>query len=112
MSSGTSFDDDSLSLEAMERIDRICTRFEQAWQAGERPELEPCLEEMAQAERNTLLRELLRLDLWYRRQAGEHLNTAEYRRRFQGYESAISAAFQREETSAADSARAEGTSRP
>src|SRR5262249_47304043 len=72
----------SLSLSAEHRIDAVCARFEAACKAGERPCLEDHLGQVEAAERHALLRELLRLELFYRVRAGETPNLDEYRLRF------------------------------
>ena len=56
-----------LSEEAVWRLEEACCRFEEAWQAGRRPHLEDFLAGRDGPERMALLRELLRLDLHYRR---------------------------------------------
>ena len=45
-------------------IDRICTRFEQAWLAGGRPRIEDFLAEVGDSAREGLLKELLLLEIW------------------------------------------------
>jgi len=72
----------SLSLTALERMERICTRFEDAWKAGQQPKLEAYLGNSPEPERSALLRELLVLDLSYRRRRGEQPSPHEYLRRF------------------------------
>jgi len=62
---------DELPLAAKERIDRICVAFEDAWKAGHRPRPEEYVEECWEAERSLLLRELQRLESYYRRAEGE-----------------------------------------
>jgi tRNA A-37 threonylcarbamoyl transferase component Bud32 len=59
-------------------IDQVCNRFEEAWQAGPRPQLADYLSEMAEPARSALLRELILLDVDYRRLAGEDPKPAEY----------------------------------
>jgi serine/threonine protein kinase/formylglycine-generating enzyme required for sulfatase activity len=63
-------------------MEGICDRFEDAWQAGQRPQIEDYLGEVPERERPRLWRELLRLELAYRRQAGETLAVDDYVRRF------------------------------
>jgi tetratricopeptide (TPR) repeat protein/Leucine-rich repeat (LRR) protein/tRNA A-37 threonylcarbamoyl transferase component Bud32 len=74
--------DGPLSASALGRIDEACDRFEDAWQAGERPRLEEYLEGAEGPEREARLRGLLRLELLYRRQRGEAPTQQEYRQRF------------------------------
>jgi tetratricopeptide (TPR) repeat protein len=64
------------------RINEVCNRFELAWQAGPRPRLEDFLSDTPEPERSVLLRELIALDLDYRRRAGEKPTAEEYRERF------------------------------
>ena len=61
------------------RDDRICDQFEAAWKAGTRPKIDDFLAEISPAEWPDLLRELLILDLHYRRQLGENPTLEEYR---------------------------------
>jgi tetratricopeptide (TPR) repeat protein len=64
------------------RGDEACDRFEAAWKAGQRPRLEDHLAAVPEAERPTLLRELLLLEIDYRRLAGEQPNVDELLARF------------------------------
>jgi serine/threonine-protein kinase len=64
------------------RIDQICNRFEDAWAAGQRPHLEDYLEAVPPPERTDLLRELVLLEVYYRRQNGEGPQAEEYHSRF------------------------------
>ena len=65
-----------------ERIDCVCERFEDAWQSGKRPRLEDYLIEVDELERAHLLRELIALDIDYRRQLGEKPVASDYQDRF------------------------------
>src|SRR5262249_48851925 len=85
--------DDSLSLSTEEHIDAVCRRFEAAWKAGERPRLEDYLAGTAEPQSEVLLRELLRLELEYRRRAGEQPATADYCLRLSGHEGLLEALF-------------------
>jgi serine/threonine-protein kinase len=78
-----------LSEEAVWRLEAACCRFEQAWQAGGRPSPGEFLEGADGAERRALLRELLRLDVFYRRQAGEEPSLEDYRARLPNDESVL-----------------------
>jgi serine/threonine protein kinase/WD40 repeat protein len=73
---------ESLPLAGEARIDEICDRFEQAWKAGSRPRIEDYLGDCAEPERSVLLRELIALEIDYRRRAGEQPQAEEYRARF------------------------------
>ncbi len=71
-----------LSEEAVWRLEETCCRFEQAWQSGQQLRLEDFLGGTEGAERLAVLRELLRLDVHYRRQAGEAPSAQDYATRF------------------------------
>src|SRR5262249_30299810 len=57
---------DSLPLSADMRIDEVCARFEAAWLTGQAPRIEDFLGDVEAAERDALLRELLRVELDWR----------------------------------------------
>ena len=63
------------------RLDQVCNRFEAAWRTGE-PRIEDFLDGWSGAERLRLLRELVLLDLHYRRQRGEQCQPGDYCQRF------------------------------
>jgi serine/threonine protein kinase/formylglycine-generating enzyme required for sulfatase activity len=50
-----------------DRIDAVCDGFEQAWAAGQPPDLAPFLTQVDDGQRGSLLRELILLDVDYRR---------------------------------------------
>jgi serine/threonine-protein kinase len=64
------------------QVDAVCLRFEAAWQAGQRPDLEAYLADAQEPLRSALLRELIALDIEYRRRAGESPSLEDYRDRF------------------------------
>jgi serine/threonine-protein kinase len=70
------------SVSVQQRVDAAWLRFEDAWKAGQFPRLEDFLDEALPAERALLLRELLRLELDYRRRRGDQPGAEEYKRRF------------------------------
>ena len=76
-----------------DRVDEGCDRFEAAWVAGVRPRIEDYLPETAGPERESYLRELLILELAYRRRNGEHPICGEYASRFPEYRTAVAALF-------------------
>jgi serine/threonine-protein kinase len=84
MTDAAALPEESLPLECDLRIDAACQAFEAAWQVavrgGPRPGIEDYLAGVAATERWPLLRELLKVELHYRR--GEHPSAEEYRRRF------------------------------
>jgi WD40 repeat protein/tRNA A-37 threonylcarbamoyl transferase component Bud32 len=74
-------------------VERICTQFEESWVAGGRPVIEERLAEVPVQARGVLLAELLRLELAYRRRAGEQPQVADYRRRFPDDAGLVEAVF-------------------
>src|SRR5262249_21148666 len=70
----------ALPLSLARRVEGICDRFEDAWQSGARPGIENFLGDVAELDRPALLRELVLLDLYYRRRAGEEPSPDDYRR--------------------------------
>lgn len=63
--------EESLSLDAIQRIDAICLRFEQAWKSGNPPTLAAYLEEGDAAFRGALEEQLLALEAYYRGRSPE-----------------------------------------
>ena len=86
-------DDPSLPLSQLERVVATCDRFEAAWRAGQRPRVEDYLGDLPDPERPALLRELLAMELEWRRRCGEQPTPREYRARLPGYSDLINAAF-------------------
>jgi WD40 repeat protein/serine/threonine protein kinase len=80
-----------LSLSQARHIDQICNRFELAWQAGQRLPIEDYLDDIVEPERTALLRELVGLEMSYRRRAGEQPRLEEYQARFPDLSQALSA---------------------
>jgi hypothetical protein len=70
-----------LSLE--QRVNDLCNRFEDAWNAGQRPRIEEFLEGLPESGRSRLFRELLSLELAYRRQQGESPTPEDFCQRLQ-----------------------------
>jgi eukaryotic-like serine/threonine-protein kinase len=73
---------EGLPKKALGRLEQVCCRFEEAWQAGGRPRLEDFVAGPEGDERLALLHELLRLEVHYGRRAGECPSAAEYQARF------------------------------
>ena len=69
---------DELSEAAVWRLEEVCSRFEEAWMTGRRPRVKEALAGTAGPERTALLRELVRLEVYYRRAAGEVPTAEEY----------------------------------
>ncbi len=74
--------DESLPLATLERIDGVCLEFEAAWKRDAKPRIEHYLGATQGVERRELLRELLLLDVDYRRRGGENPTVADYQKRF------------------------------
>jgi tetratricopeptide (TPR) repeat protein len=68
-------------VSALEQLELLIERFEQAWQAGTRPALEDYLADTP-LDRGVLLRELVHTDLEYRLRAGDAVRVEEYLERF------------------------------
>jgi serine/threonine protein kinase len=86
MSDPASRSESPLSLNL--RINEACDRFELAWQAGQRPRIEEYLGDTCEPERSALVRELIALDIDYRRQVGEQPRAEDYHERFPSLEQA------------------------
>jgi len=64
------------------RFDQVCSRFETAWRAGQRPRIEDYLADGPATEGATLLQELILLDVYHRQRRGETPRPEEYGPRF------------------------------
>ena len=90
---------EALPVDAAQRIDRICDRFETAWKEGQRPEVEAFIEGASEPDRTVLLCELIALDLSYRRQSKSDEPTYdEYVRRFPAHCNALRLVFASDKT--------------
>ena len=76
-----------------ELVDELCLFFEDAWLRGRQPNIEPLIRGVAGSVRAELLRELLAVDLTYRRRHGQNPNPEEYIRRFPEFAEAVRQAF-------------------
>jgi tetratricopeptide (TPR) repeat protein len=76
-------------------VDQVCDRFEAGWRAGSRPRIEASLSDADPPLRDRLLRELLMIELCWRKRGRESPEPAEYLDRFPHREDipAIVAAF-------------------
>jgi serine/threonine protein kinase len=77
-------------------IDAVALRFERAWKAGPRPQIEAFLAEAPEPQRAPLLTELLLVERELRLAAGELPTAKEYRGRFPEYDAPVTAAFDRD----------------
>jgi len=81
-------------LSRLDRVDRACDRFEDAWAAGgDRPSIEAGLAQAPAADRPALFPRLLALELDLRRAADDAPVAAPYLARFPGQAEVIAAAF-------------------
>jgi serine/threonine protein kinase len=86
-------DDRMLSPDELERVDRACDLFEQAWQSDQRPEFKSYMESLDTPAGKVMLRELLRVELAYRVQRGEQPAAEEYKALSPDHADLIGAAF-------------------
>jgi WD40 repeat protein len=103
--------EESLPLDLELRIEALCGPFEAAWKdaanGGTRPRIEDYLAAAAEAERGPLFRELLKVELHYRR--GEAPAPDEYRQRFPGHERLLGRLFEEQAEGEVPSRRGEDT---
>jgi WD40 repeat protein/tRNA A-37 threonylcarbamoyl transferase component Bud32 len=64
------------------RVDRACNHFEAAWNGEAQPRAEDFLGDEPEPGRSALLRELVLLEMYYRRARGEDCRSEEYQARF------------------------------
>ncbi len=76
-----------------ERVDEVCDCFEAAWKLGQRPHLEDYLGDAPEPMRLILLRELVVVEIQYRRWCGELVALPEYQRRFPHHAEMLGALF-------------------
>ena len=69
-------------LSVAEQVDKVCDRFEAAWTAGQRPGIEDYLGTTPEPQCAVLLRELVLMDVYYRRLAKETPQVDDYLPRF------------------------------
>jgi hypothetical protein len=82
MTTSLQSDFENLSLDLARQVEQQCQRFETAWKANERPRIEVFVADVPEAGRAVLLRELIVLDVLYRRNAGEPCRSEYYQERF------------------------------
>src|SRR5205085_9782341 len=66
------------TLDILEQVDRSASEFEHAWQQGDRPRIADYLAAQTDVVRGKLLRELVMVDLSYRRKQGEDAKLEDY----------------------------------
>src|SRR5262249_32131995 len=65
-------------------VERVCQRFTDAWESGQRPRVEDYLSEFSAATRAEVLQRLIHIDVSFRRRQGEDPNQEEYEKLFAG----------------------------
>ncbi len=98
--------DPELPLSAARQLDEICCRFDVDLQAGKAPRIEAFLDGAVGVERRALLRELLAMELQYRRQRREPAARDLYQARFPHERDVVEFVFREADSAAAGSASA------
>ncbi len=93
MSIRSTGDFDKLSVEAAQRVDRICDAFETGLRSGEQPRIEDLLEHVDSDTSVVLLQELLSIEWDYRINGGRTPSVAEYRERFSQHATIVEALY-------------------
>jgi hypothetical protein len=86
------------------RIDDACNQFERAWRGPSRPRIEDFVGEAQEPDRSALIRELILLDLEYRRRNGETPTPNEYQAIFLTQVDLIASVFAEQSPSDAEQA--------
>jgi eukaryotic-like serine/threonine-protein kinase len=68
----------ALSLDTARHVDRLCDAFEAAWIAGPQPKIDDHLLGTTEELRRQLVRELIQIDLFYRRGRGDSPQASDY----------------------------------
>ena len=84
---------DRLPIEVLERIDRTCCQFEATWKNGTPPNLLSYVNAAEGIERDTLLFELVVLDIDYRRRSGANPSLPDYLAQFPDARELVEKAF-------------------
>jgi WD40 repeat protein len=84
------------------QMNRLCDQFEAAWKAGTRPRIEEFMGKASVSGRETLLRDLVSLDVYYRRLGGGAPSVGDYEARFAGQRTLVVQAFNAAATAGSD----------
>ena len=84
---------ESLSINILLKIEDICVRFESAWKAGQRPNIEDLLSEVPDEGHGRLFQNLLGLELALRGTDSDVLTQDECLRRFPGHAAMVKAEY-------------------
>ncbi len=98
MNPRATLDDPNLSVSELLRIDEACDRFEADWRDGRVPNLAAYLSEAPEEVRAPLFRNLLSLELEYRRRAGQRPEPRWYHERFPDHVEGVDVAFRAKDT--------------
>ena len=82
------------ALVSLQQIDAVCDRFEIAWRSGQRPDIAEFLTQVPANVRARLFRDLLSLDLEYRRRLGEQPDAVSYYKQFPEFAVQLAPRFQ------------------
>ena len=82
------------ALVELQQIDAVCDRFEKAWLSEQRPDLAEFVVAVPARLKAFLFRDLLSLELDYRRQRGELPDCTSYCKRFPEFDGVVAAAFE------------------
>src|SRR5262245_16531385 len=82
-----------IPLAELRLLDAICSRFEASCRRGDAPRVEDFLNEMDGPARDKLAREILHLEVEYRRQRGELPTRVEYAERFPEFRAITASLF-------------------
>ncbi len=81
------------SQSPLDEIEAICDQFKVAWDDGQQPRIEECLQRISEAQRGRLLQELLLVEVELRFKDQEQPTRDEYNSRFPACEEQVEAAF-------------------
>jgi tRNA A-37 threonylcarbamoyl transferase component Bud32 len=87
-------DDEPSSLIDARLIDHQCDRFEAAWRARQHPAIEAFLADVPSVARLAALRELMAVEVEYRRREGETPSPDDYETRFEDASEVVASVFQ------------------
>jgi WD40 repeat protein len=112
MSRGEAGGPGPLPLALAYRVEQTCERFEAEWRSGRRPDLPAYLDGTDGPERAALARELVAIDVHWRRRAGERPGLDEYIGRHPGDAGAVRTAFDGLDAAETEGSRILGERRP
>jgi serine/threonine-protein kinase len=96
---------DSLSVESLMHIDRVCVAFEESCKSVRPKSIESFLRDVPETLYSALLRELLSLDVDYRCRHGERPDMADYAERFPNHRAVVADVLERADDNASATPR-------